>query len=93
MRDHFRFFTITVVFTVLCLFLFSPNSLASKKKKKLAIAHYKLGISYLDNGDTVSALDEFLLAQSLDKKNPDIKHALGLAYADKGQYEDAEKER
>jgi Tfp pilus assembly protein PilF len=84
--------TISIIIIVFCLAVFSPSSMAiSKKKQKIANAHYKLGISYFNNGDTVSALDELLLAQSIDKKNPDIKHALGLAYADKQQYDDAEE--
>ena len=91
MARFFKLFGFSFFILFLCLIFFNQDLQASAKKKKMAQAHYKLGVSYFTNGDTVSALDELLLAQSLDKKDPDIKHVLGLAYADKGRYEDAEK--
>ena len=43
--------------------------------RKTAEVHYQIGINYLGEGKTPQAIKEFLSAQALSPKNPDIEHA------------------
>ncbi|MBI2370097.1 MAG: tetratricopeptide repeat protein [Deltaproteobacteria bacterium] len=49
-------------------------------QRERATVHLRLGESYLNEGDSVSALRELLTAVELVPNDPDIHHALGLAY-------------
>lgn len=50
---------------------------------------FKLGISYLKEGDMTRALGELLKARDLAPNDPEILNALGLAYRFKGRPEEA----
>lgn len=52
----------------------------SKEGLKLAEAHYKLGLSHLNEGEHQSAFIEFQRALDLDKKNKEIHNAIGIVY-------------
>ena len=56
-----------------------------------ATSHLNLGADHLHNGRGALALREFLLAQSLDPRNPRIQYALGEAYPAQQKPEEAEQ--
>ena len=51
--------------------------------------HQGLGYNYLQNGDSTSALREFLEAEKLNPKDAQIQFALGMALNAKGRYLEA----
>ena len=53
--------------------------------RRQSMTHYRLGISYLDKGDTASAIKELIEAERLYNKDPKIVHTLGMAYFKKGE--------
>ncbi|MEK6725146.1 MAG: tetratricopeptide repeat protein [Deltaproteobacteria bacterium] len=53
--------------------------------RKQSMTHYNVGISYLDKGDTASAIKELREAERLYNKDPKIVHTLGMAYFKKGE--------
>ncbi len=46
---------------------------------------YRLGVLYLNKGDSASALKELMEAEKFNNKDPHIANALGLAYYKKGE--------
>ena len=54
-------------------------------RREQSITHYRLGVSYLNEGDSTSALKELMEAEKLNKMDPQIVSALGLAYYKKGE--------
>jgi len=53
--------------------------------RRQSMTHYRLGVSYLDKGDTTSAIKELREAERLYNKDPKIVHTLGMAYFKKGE--------
>ena len=51
--------------------------------------HSRLGLNYLQQGDSTSALRELLEAERLNPNDPHIHYALGLAYSAKGRFPQA----
>lgn len=49
-------------------------------QRERATVHLRLGESYLNEGDSLSALRELLTAVDLAPNDPEVHHALGLAY-------------
>ncbi len=58
---------------------------SSQTNKEQAVFHYRLGVSYLNEGDATSALKELMQAEILGRKDPQVANALGLAYYKKGE--------
>lgn len=52
--------------------------------------HLQIGTSHLNNGDYPRALNELLIAESLDRENPIIQNNLGLAYFVRNRFDLAE---
>lgn len=58
---------------------------SSRTNKEQSMFHYRLGVSYLSEGDSTSALKELMQAEKLNIKDPQTANALGLAYYKKGE--------
>lgn len=52
-----------------------------------AQAHYKIGVSYLNEGKIQQAFVEFQKAIELDPRNKDAQHGLGLIYDSQGKFQ------
>lgn len=70
---------------LLSIMLLLYGCASSQAKKDQAVFHYRLGVSYLNEGDGTGALRELLQAGKLNRKDPQIYNALGLAYYKKGE--------
>ncbi len=86
MKSIFR--NLFVSFIILALFSCGGKDL---KKKKLAEAHYKMGLSFFSEGDPTAALKEFMGAYENAPDDYEINHMLGIAYLKKKDYVNAEK--
>lgn len=79
------------IWLVLLLFpIVTSCSLFTSEDKDTAELHLRIGTSYLMNGDYPQALNELLIAESLDPENAVIQNNLGLAYMVRDRYELAE---
>lgn len=58
----------------------------SEQAKQRANIHYRLGYQHLQQGDSTTALKEFLEAEKLNPKDAPIQFALGSAYNAKGRF-------
>jgi Tfp pilus assembly protein PilF len=76
-----------LVLAAACLLLGGCGPDESEIRK--AGVHHGLGYNYLQQGDATSALREFLEAEKLNPKDPQIQYALGLALNAKGQHQQA----
>ncbi len=56
---------------------------------RTALQNYKIGVNYLNNQETVKAIEHLETAIQLDGNNYRYRHALGLAYSINGRLEDA----
>lgn len=79
----------TVLLLVLLVTLSSCSSWSAKEKEEAEL-HLRIGTNYLNNGEYPSALNELLLAESLDSSNPYIQNNLALAYFVRDRFELAE---
>lgn len=59
--------------------------------KRNSFARFLLGVVCLQRSDIRCALNEFRAASNLDLRNPDIYHAIGVAYSLQGEHLRAEK--
>lgn len=75
----------------LLLALVGCTSSSGGKAVQDAKPHYLLGASALSENDPTMALQEFLLAEKADPRDPDIQAGLAQAYMQKRAYELAEK--
>jgi tetratricopeptide (TPR) repeat protein len=66
-------------------------SSAVKIDRRNSFAHFLLGLVCIQKSDLRSALNEFRAASNLDLRNPDIYHAIGVAYTLQGEHLRAEK--
>lgn len=77
-----------------CLLTFSLAACVSVEKNsssgKDANYHFLMGSSYLKEGQTTMALQEFITAEKLDHKNVEIQSSLARTYLLKGAFELAE---
>lgn len=78
---------------VLILFLLTSSGCglteARIKKEKEASAHYKLGISYLNENQLQKAFIEFHKAAEIDPDNKDVQYGLGHIHFQKQDYVEA----
>jgi Tfp pilus assembly protein PilF len=58
---------------------------------KRARTHFEMAVDHAQNGQVELALQELLIAERLDPKNPQIQHALGVAYLIKDRPVEAEQ--
>lgn len=65
---------------------------AQLKKEKEASAHYKLGVSYLNENQLQKAFIEFNKATEVDPNNKDVHYALGHVHFQKQEYVEAAEE-
>ncbi|MGH7275334.1 MAG: tetratricopeptide repeat protein [Nitrospiria bacterium] len=81
-----------LLFTVYSL-LFVPGCATQAKMQRLkeASAHYKLGISYLNDQQTQQAFVEFQKAVEQNPNDRDSQYALGHIYFLQQKYDEAEK--
>lgn len=79
----------TVLLLILLVTLSSCASLSSNDKEEAEL-HLRIGTNYLNNGEYPAALNELLLAESLDSSNPHIQNNLALAYFVRDRFELAE---
>jgi len=56
-----------------------------------ARSHYDIGTDHVRNGQSEMALREYLAAASLEPRNAEYQHAVGMAYARKQHYVEAEQ--
>ncbi len=70
---------------ILLLLLVVHGCATFNPDRRQSISHYRLGVSYLDKGDTASAIKELREAERLYNKDPKIVHTLGMAYIKKGE--------
>ncbi|MBN1879575.1 tetratricopeptide repeat protein [bacterium] len=82
MKRYFIFVLFVIAFGVGC----SNKHMSRTDKAKL---YYDAGIGYINEGNPQSAIENFKLAYELDQKNPQILHAMGLAYLQMGVPETA----
>lgn len=83
-----------MIVRIFCLLLLVPLvgcSTIAPTAKNEASYHYQMGLSYLAENNTTSALIELAKAERLDANNPELLHYLGLAYFRKGKFEIAEE--
>jgi type IV pilus assembly protein PilF len=80
-------FNILIFAPLLMLF----SCAAGMENAKLAQAHYKLGISYLNEEKLQPAFVEFQKALELDKNNREIYNVLGITYLRLDDFEKAEE--
>ncbi|RMA92500.1 SPOR domain-containing protein [Hydrogenothermus marinus] len=86
---------ILIIFQILAVVIFL-NSCATKKPsqeeaKKTAQYYFKVGVSYLNSGNTAEAIYNLNKAYTLDNKNPEILNALGIAYSKVGELDKAQQ--
>lgn len=77
---------------LLSVALFLQGCASSQVNKEQSMFHYRLGVSYLNEGDATSALKELMQAEILGRKDPQVANALGLAYYKKGELDLALKQ-
>jgi type IV pilus assembly protein PilF len=65
---------------------FLGGCVTSEQAKQRANIHCRLGYQSLQQGDSSTALKEFLEAEKLNPKDPPIQFALGTAYNAKGHF-------
>ena len=70
---------------ILSLLFLMQGCAASQANKDKSMIHYQLGVSYLNEGDSTSALRELLEAEKYSKDDPRLFNALGLSYRQKGE--------
>ena len=70
---------------ILLLLLVVHGCATFNPDRRQSMTHYRLGVSYLDKGDTTSAIKELRKAERLYNRDPKIVHTLGLAYYKKGE--------
>src|SRR3970040_2018834 len=70
---------------ILLLLLVMHGCATFAPDRRQSMTHYRLGVSYLDKGDTASAIKELREAERLYNKDPKIVHTLGMAYFKKGE--------
>lgn len=63
----------------------SADKAEAELQVQKATSHLNLGADHLQAGRSALALREFLTAESLDPKNPQIQYALGEAYLARGK--------
>jgi len=68
---------------ILLLFLYSCAGLSSEERIQQATAHYKLGISYLNDNNIQPAFVELQKSLELNYKNKEAHNALGIIYLQK----------
>lgn len=87
----FRVCLLTSVFCALSsMILISGCATVSVEEQKKAEFHYKMGISYFNEGNIQMAFVEFQKAYQIDPNNKDILNSLGLVYL---QFEEFDKAR
>lgn len=74
---------------VLLLFALTACSTVSQRDRERAALHLQIGTSHLTNGSYPAAMNELLIAEKLDPKNPLIQNNLGLAYLVRGRADQA----
>ncbi len=88
--------TLKLVAKILVFVLLSgcvPQSNTPKDEiEKLVSIHYKGAIKFLQEGKATKALRELQAAEKLDPDNPDVEHAIGLAYQGQSRYDLALKQ-
>ena len=75
---------------ILCALLISGCSITAKEKKT-SLAHYKLGLAYLNEDQTQLAFIEFHKAGKINPKDPDVQYGMGHVFFLQGRLKDAEK--
>jgi Tfp pilus assembly protein PilF len=70
---------------VLLIFVLTACSTVSQRDRDRAALHLQIGTSHLMNGSYPAAMNELLIAERLDPKNPMIQNNLGLAYLVRGR--------
>ena len=66
--------------TILPCILFLVTACASITAEKKATAHYKIGVSYLNENKAQQAYVEFFKAYELDPNNKEVLNAIGVVY-------------
>jgi type IV pilus assembly protein PilF len=66
--------------TILPCIFFLVTSCASISAEKKATAHYKIGVSYLNENKAQQAYVEFFKAYELDPNNKEVLNAIGVVY-------------
>ncbi|MBI4495487.1 MAG: tetratricopeptide repeat protein [Deltaproteobacteria bacterium] len=61
----------------------------SRQAREQAAVHSRMGFGHLRQGDSTAALRDFLEAQRLNPKDPQIHYGLGWAYSQKGMFAEA----
>jgi len=67
------------------------TSAEKEANAKRARSHYDIGTDHIRNGQVEMGLREYLAAASLEPRNPEYQHAVGMAYARKQHYAEAEQ--
>jgi tetratricopeptide (TPR) repeat protein len=70
---------------IILLLLVAHGCATFNPERGQSMTHYRLGVSYLDKGNTAAAIKELRKAERLYNKDPKIYHTLGLAYYKKGE--------
>jgi len=84
-----KLFPRVFTYVVMLILLASCSSTGSKKKVDEARIHYQLGVSYLNEGNRIGALQELLQALKISPADKDIRNALGLAYLSLDDFKEA----
>lgn len=77
---------IHVILLLIASLIFLGGCALDEQAKQRSSIHYNMGLNYLQQGDSSSALRELLEAEKLNPKDPAIHHALGMAYNAKGRF-------
>jgi tetratricopeptide (TPR) repeat protein len=67
---------------------FLAGCAASEQAKQKASIHFRLGSEYLQRGDPISALREFLEAEKLNPDDASVQFGLGSALNARGRFQD-----
>lgn len=81
----------TLILWVLAGTVFLAACATDKQSSKQALYHYQMGLTYLSENNTTSALIELTEAEKLTPDDPDLLNHLGMAYFRKGRYDLAEQ--
>src|SRR5690348_73017 len=80
-KQYILIFTFILVGAFVC----HGQAPANKKAKK----HYEYGVSFFTDGDYKGALENFIIAENIDKENSGIKYYLGACYCELRSYSKA----
>jgi type IV pilus assembly protein PilF len=78
------------ILSALAVLLLAGCALGSASRKQ-ASYHFQMGLSYLGENNTTSALVEFTAAEKIDPDNHELQNYLGIVYFRKNRLEISEK--